>query len=436
MDIMIRVVDDSRFVLSHDEIIVHITHDKPDILRAWLKILTLAQGMNTHNRMTTTATTEDEYDNISTTFLLGHLLGNVHNLLVLSAFEAKEKKNAAPCWPDSEGLADNDGYRHSKVGRTSQESSACSTSTWIDGLDCASKYSDVKLDTDNFPSIPSYAVWLIFECLKSIDGWLCHARNNFHSIDDTNNSCLNSFRKKVFRLGKGTNSSKVCKTSLSWKGKHGHQLLASSEHLERFDLMDTDMCTDDTSSSRPSDDIVEIDAYPELEAFGLLNMIDWPNIVYDVSKQDISFHIPLHCLLSLLLRKAVEKGHGEMEKLEKTRSGFSACGYDFFGQVLSGVEPCGFSAFLMEHPLQLRVFCAQVRAGLWRRSGDTAIWMTEFYRVGQWLVHNLKWRDRKLYFGLLNFNVSLVFIQDYSRIRIRSFLASMLCCFSSSGTIC
>lgn len=400
MDIMIRLVEDSRFVLSHDQILVHVTHDEPDLSRAWLKILTIAQGMNPHKKVTTSNTMEDEYDNISTTFLLGHLLGNVHNFLVqeaFSAFEVKERKGTSLCHSDSEGLADNEVYRHSKVGRTSQESSACSTSR-RGGQDSSFDYSDVKLDTDSHLSIPSPAISLILECLKSIDLWLCHTQNILHSIDNATSSCFNNFRKKVFKLknGKATYSYKDCKTSVSRKGKHW--LLASNEHLQRFDSLDTDMCPDDTSSSRLSDDkIVVIDANPE---FGMLNMIDWPDIVYDVSRQDISFHIPLHCFLSLLLRKVMEKSCDVMDKLEENSSGFSicspACSHEFFRQVLGGAQPCGFSAFLMEHPLQLRVFCAQVRAGMWRRSGDTAIWMTEFYRFGQWLVHTLKCRDTKL----------------------------------------
>ncbi|WOL01977.1 E3 ubiquitin-protein ligase [Canna indica] len=396
MEIMIRLVEDTRFVLSHDEILVHITHEQPDISRTWLKILTLAQGMNPQKRGTTTAM-EDEYEYLSTTFVLGHLFGNVHNLLVQGAFsscEAKERNDTSFCL-NSKGLDDSEGYRHSKIGRTSQESSACSTSSRSGGLGYSSKYSDVKLDGIGCLSIPSHANLVIFECLKSIDGWLCQARNISHSLDDDSEcSCFNSFRKKVLRLKKGTNSYKVCRTSVSRQGKDGHQLLASTEHLERFDSMDTDMCPEHTSSSILSDDnLVEIDASPECEAFGVLNMADWPDIVYDVSSQDISFHIPLHRLLSLLLRKAMEYCYGELEKPQDT-SGIlfplSACGRDFFGHVLGGSQPCGFSSFLMEHPLQLRVFCAQVRAGMWRRNGDTAIFVSEFYRAVQWFSQGLE----------------------------------------------
>ncbi|XP_074582392.1 E3 ubiquitin-protein ligase PRT6 [Curcuma longa] len=394
MDLMIRLVEDIRFVLSHEEVLVHVTYEQPDISRAWLKLLTLAQGMNPHKRATTTST-DDEYENISTAFLLGHLIGNVSNLFVQGAFsasKAKQGKDTSLNCFGSQGLDDNEGYRHSKVGRTSRESSVFRTNR-SGQLDCSSKYSYAKMDGIGHLYIPSPAMQLISECLKSIDGWLCLARNISHNNDDSSCSCFNSLRKKVFRLKKGANNYKVCRTSVTRQGVHVHQQL-SLAHSERFDSMDTDMSADDTSSSRLSDSVTEGDAIPDAEAFGMLNVIDWPDIVYDVSSQGISFHIPLHCLLSLILRKAMEDSYGETKKPVKTSSGFllpsSVCSRDFFGQFLGGSQPCGFSAFLMEHPLRLRVFCAQVRAGMWRRSADTAIWLSEFYRAGQWINQGLE----------------------------------------------
>lgn len=60
---------------------------------------------------------------------------------------------------------------------------------------------------------------------------------------------------------------------------------------------------------------------------------------------------------------------------------------DFFGNVLGGCHANGFSAFVMEHPLRNRVFCAQVHAGMWRRNGDAAILSSEWYRSVRWWVY-------------------------------------------------
>ncbi|KAK4392246.1 E3 ubiquitin-protein ligase PRT6 [Sesamum angolense] len=38
----------------------------------------------------------------------------------------------------------------------------------------------------------------------------------------------------------------------------------------------------------------------------------------------------------------------------------------------------------MEHPLRIRVFCAEVRAGMWRRNGDAPILFSEWYRSVRW----------------------------------------------------
>jgi hypothetical protein len=103
--------------------------------------------------------------------------------------------------------------------------------------------------------------------------------------------------------------------------------------------------------------------------------------VFDVSSQETSFHIPLHRMLSLLLRKVLKKCFGENAKPDEGSIGQPD---EFFSIVLKGCEPDGFASIVMEHPLRVRVFCAQVRAGMWRKNGDAAILSTEWYRSVQW----------------------------------------------------
>ncbi|KAF8379035.1 hypothetical protein HHK36_028462 [Tetracentron sinense] len=87
------------------------------------------------------------------------------------------------------------------------------------------------------------------------------------------------------------------------------------------------------------DSIVEADCATELKALRVLGLSDWPDIVYDV---------------------------------------------------LKGCHPYGFSAFVMEHPLRIRVFCAQVYAGMWRKNGDAAILNCEWYRLVSWSEQSLE----------------------------------------------
>ncbi|KAL8466993.1 hypothetical protein ACS0TY_035900 [Phlomoides rotata] len=124
------------------------------------------------------------------------------------------------------------------------------------------------------------------------------------------------------------------------------------------------------------------------ECLRVLSLSDWPDITYDVSSQEISVHIPLHRLLSMVLRRALKECYGDsglshVLSASIAESSFVRYG-DFLCQILDGAHPCGFSAFLMEHPLRIRVFCAQVHAGMWRRNGDVPLLFSEWYCAVRW----------------------------------------------------
>ncbi|KAL8459253.1 hypothetical protein ACS0TY_036653 [Phlomoides rotata] len=124
------------------------------------------------------------------------------------------------------------------------------------------------------------------------------------------------------------------------------------------------------------------------ECLRVLSLSDWPDITYDVSSQEISVHIPLHRLLSMVLRRALKECYGDsglshILSASIAESSFVRYG-DFLCQILDGAHPCGFSAFLMEHPLRIRVFCAQVHAGMWRRNGDVPLLFSEWYCAVRW----------------------------------------------------
>lgn len=138
------------------------------------------------------------------------------------------------------------------------------------------------------------------------------------------------------------------------------------------------------------DNILEGESSSEPEGLRVLSLSEWPDIAYDVSSQEISIHIPLHRLLTMVLRRALKECYGESGPLHVLSGGSAEHSFvrhgDFLCQILDGSHPCGFSAFVMEHPLRIRVFCAQVHAGMWRRNGDAPILFSEWYRSVRWYV--------------------------------------------------
>ncbi|XP_020273460.1 E3 ubiquitin-protein ligase PRT6 [Asparagus officinalis] len=389
-DTTLRLVEDTRYVMSHDEVSRYIAEERPDIPRAWLRLLSLVQGMDPQRR-TTGIHTEDDNDNVPAAFALCYYLGNVHSLLVGAAFSVAEPK-------ETKG----------DKGLLHPSSSDCSISCPVD----ASNH--ISTDRENCPTIPTSAMWLISECLKTIENWLepCSTpRGNLFSSDasGSNGSSIFTLGKKSFSTRKSRNRVNI--TSLSGVGFDGdqvpsiHERLASSPasgeleaHVKddpQADVSDNyDMVPEFSSKSVGQDaSFEEISSGRELEAFRIFNLVNWPIIEYDVSSQEISFHIPLHRFLSLLLRKALKTFYektGILVKANDKLTRTSSHQHEFFGQVLEGVHPCGFSAYIMENPLRLRVFCAQVRAGMWRRNGDAAILSCEWYRSFQWLEVGLE----------------------------------------------
>ena len=115
---------------------------------------------------------------------------------------------------------------------------------------------------------------------------------------------------------------------------------------------------------------MEEDFTVESDGLRFLSSPDWPQIVYDVSSQDITVHIPFHRFLSMLPQKALRRYFCESEVLNVTdiwASNSSSTIYnDFFGHALRGSHLYEFSAFIMENPLRIRVFCAEISAGMWQ----------------------------------------------------------------------
>ncbi|KAJ7515845.1 hypothetical protein O6H91_22G030900 [Diphasiastrum complanatum] len=124
---------------------------------------------------------------------------------------------------------------------------------------------------------------------------------------------------------------------------------------------------------------------------------NWPSIEFDVSRQDVSFHIPLHRILALLLHKALElyvvnrKSPENGATSTEGTDNVSLDNVNFLLQLLPArFQVPAFAALLMEHPLRLQVLCAQVQAGMWRRNGHSIVGLCNIYHAVQWCENSLE----------------------------------------------
>ncbi|XP_058109668.1 E3 ubiquitin-protein ligase PRT6-like isoform X2 [Magnolia sinica] len=420
----IRLVEDIRYIMSHVEVPKYVIQEMPDISITWMRLLTLVQGMDPQKRVTGLHL-EEENENMHAPFILGNSIGNIHSLLVTGAFSLDEAEEIM------QDLDDGDSLRHAKVGRLSEESSIGSMTGRSSSLSCVSQVTDINFGTSR-PSVPRPVTWLIFECLKAIENWLgldAAPKNPLDSSSPGTNSnthyntltlkrSLLKIRKvrNVMRdylttsMAEGDMSRSRVTGSVEFHGRPGTSLPvyggfhmnanSEGEGSAAAPQDNNPIDVDDLESENCSslgvlyDSTIEADSAMEVDTLGVLSLKEWPDIIYDVSSQEISFHIPLHRLLSQLLQKALRSCYGDPELAEMTNAipmgPLSACYNDFFDQVLWDFHPLGFSAFVMEHPLRLRVFCAEVRAGMWQKNGDAVILSCEWYRSARWWKEGLE----------------------------------------------
>ncbi|XP_047330050.1 E3 ubiquitin-protein ligase PRT6 [Impatiens glandulifera] len=382
----LRVVEDTRFVISHAVVPRYVTRERRDILKTWMRLLAFVQGMNPLKRETNIHV-EEENDTMHLPFVLCHSIGNIHTLLVTEAFsscgdEDMDDENRLNLYNE-----DQDNLRHAKVGKLSQESSVCSSS--LRGSYPVPEFTDEKFDL----LLPSSVSWFIFECLKAIENWL-GVDNTSGPLDTlllkTSNLSGNDFfalRKTLSRLRRGKSFFKLYNNPPAYSKLTTESDLQSVQYFKPAQgRLHASTAVDGrqvTGSNVFDDSIAEKDCGNELEDLSILCLSEWPNIAYDVSSRDVSVHIPLHRLLSLVLQKALGRCYGEDATTTSSTT-------DFFAFVLGGCHPCGFSAYVMEHPLRIKVFCAEVHAGMWKRNGDTAILFYEWYRSVRWSEQGLE----------------------------------------------
>lgn len=356
-EITLRVVEDIRFIMSHSAVPKYICQRRRDLVRAWMRLLASVQWMNTQKRETGSHI-EDENEYVHLPFVLCHSISNILSLLVAGAF-SDDTAEETLCSTDQE---DQDNLRHAKVGRLSQESSVSSI-TGKNTLDNEAK------SGDSFP-VPSSALWLVYECLRSIENWI--------GLDNT----LGPLSALSLKISDGSSTNFLALKRTLSRFRRGRYIFKSSTSDRNEALLK--QCSPSLNIAlglECDENVLEGESSSEPEGLRVLSLSDWPDITYDVSSQEISVHIPLHRLLSMVLRWALKECYGDSGL--SNESSFVRYS-DFLCQILDGAHPCGFSAFVMEHPLRIRVFCAQVHAGMWRRNGDAPILFSEWYRSVRW----------------------------------------------------
>ncbi|KAF5747551.1 putative ubiquitin ligase E3 alpha [Tripterygium wilfordii] len=403
----IRVVEDIRFVMSHSVVPKYVTYMQRDVLRTWMSILAFVQSMNPLKRETGLHI-EEESGHANLPFGLRHSIGNIHSLLVDGAFsdvisEETDDVLFGTCEPD---VDDGDRLRHAKVGRLSQESSVCSASGRISAFASGSMVTAFEANSFFHRLIPSSVTWLTFECLRAIENWLGvdNTLGSLSNVSSPNSRSISggnflALKKTLFNIRKGKyifgrftslgdgNSRPYFSPWLSSLQTH-----AETENLRSIECGESDSYVHGSAVS--DHNAMEVDCEREVDALHFLSFSEWPNIIYDVSSQDVSINIPLHRFLSMLLQRALRRCYGESTMPDITSAcstnQSSAVYSDFFKYVLGGCHPYGLSAFIMEHPLRNRVFCAQFHAGMWRKNGAAAVLSYDWYRSVRWSEQGLE----------------------------------------------
>lgn len=347
--------------MSHVVVPKYVLSSRPDVLRTWMKLVSYVQGMNPQKRETGIHV-EEEVENTHLPFMLCSSIARIHSLMVNGAFSDAPIEEGSDC----------NGLSHSNWISTQERSVGTS-----DG--CTG---DVNIQ------FPATVVCLFSECLKAID--LCLLGDNkFEALSVPSHGSTAIFSSNFSAL-----------KNTFWKNRAGRYILdtlSSSDSkqvqsLSKNDLpinMEEDRNWEQVKRCEnhdlvPTDSSIKEPYTKELETLHILNFSNWPGITYDVSSQDISIHLPLHRLLSLLLQKTLGRCYGESTVSIASKP--STTSFNFFEHVLVGCHPLGFSGFIMEHPLRLRVFVAQVNAGMWKKNGEAALFSCDWYRSVRWYV--------------------------------------------------
>ncbi|CAI5479531.1 unnamed protein product [Closterium sp. Yama58-4] len=146
-------------------------------------------------------------------------------------------------------------------------------------------------------------------------------------------------------------------------------------------------------------------------------------VEYDVGRQEVSFHLPLHRMLALLLHSLLRlscpvpdpqgdpqedlkrrEGEGRMvestpDKMEERQwereheaggGGGEGAELCLLRLLPSKLQRGSFLAAVAEHGLRVQVLCAQISAGMWRRNGQSMVALCDLYHSVHWCEDSLE----------------------------------------------
>ncbi|XP_024369767.1 E3 ubiquitin-protein ligase PRT6 isoform X2 [Physcomitrium patens] len=438
-----RMLEDIRYVMSHLEVSKYVAERRPELTRAWLHMLALVQGMYPQRRITSNQV-EEENDDWGSAYFLENQMATIHPFFVAGAAEASNaslgleqmplSKSSACSGFGSEASSSRDSVsRLDKVGCTMSEPNmtVLTSSGGPSGPDVEMRdvtvtvnavenaysgrapYSTEKVDVGDVShssmTIPASLAWLISECIQVLDTWLAldvarEGSRPGHCEEEGSPSRVSKFRDWLRR----TRRFQVLEPRVWSDAVREDAFDTTAASRNSTADMDVDVLGATVFESEENVDIggagLETDAggtewWMGSEAvqpapIAVYKDEEWVFIDFDVSRQEVSFHIPLHRMLGLLLHKALDLHAVNTEASDGTAftsASIHTPGRNSLGHMFPpGLQMAGFISVLMEHPLRLQVLCAQVQAGMWRRNGHSTSGLFDLYHSVHWCEDGLE----------------------------------------------
>ncbi|KAH7292156.1 hypothetical protein KP509_29G053500 [Ceratopteris richardii] len=397
-----RIINDIRFIMRHNEVADYVARERPELLKAWIHLLAFTQGMDSQKRQTNIHT-EEESSSWITAYMLEVSIAEIHGMFIA----ATAKMDSPPCKEASfsdRNVDEDVEHAHAKIGRTSAESDVSgkmgasniivtvhadkgATSVMSQGFTSCAGRDELTNVLPLSPTVPNLLLWLISECSKVLVAWF--SIDEYRKSSRTSRPNLQQGGWPVYQNNQhpSRNGGRFASRS---DGPAFDQAEYEAEHMG----LPQEGSFKEWLQPNNKDSYIEWWMGPTVPALGVSidlfqNKKEWLEIEFDVSQQEVSFHIPLHRYLAVALKKAMEVNPNLNNREGNKRSWHHQ---DHLinekGFLLQLLPACyqspAFVSCLMEHPLRIQVWCAQIWAGMWRRNGHSVQALCEHYNSVKW----------------------------------------------------
>ncbi|XP_024382980.1 E3 ubiquitin-protein ligase PRT6 isoform X2 [Physcomitrium patens] len=398
-----RILEDIRYVMNHFEVAKYVAERKPELLRAWLHLLAFVQGMYPQRRMTGIHVEEDN-EVWSSGYFLESQMASIHSLFVAGAAAAsnasfEETYLSKPCGSFGfvkEALGNGESFsRPVRIGCVLREPNETAGASGSGPSEAVVEMRDATVTVDAVEGIqseivphpvekkdvgfvsparmtmPASLVWLISECTQVLDTWLR----------------LDAAREVAKSGQSGCEGGQESEQRSATQVQHGKgRFLSVPQNQGDVDV--------DIGEAEPVAKAGVTEWWMGSEPVHLAptancEVDEWAVVDFDVSRQEVSFHIPLHRMLGLLLHKALD--YFALYTEASAGPAFVSPNVHASGErFLAQMFPPGFTSVLLEHPLRLQVLCAQVQAGMWRYNGISSNDLSILYHTVHWCEDSLE----------------------------------------------